>query len=197
MVMAVPLRSITPQRIADGDTFAAHELTTIQGDTVRIPDPDHLVHLQYRRFAGCPICSLHLRSMVTRNDEIVDAGIKEVVVFHSSADDLRRYADDLPFAVVGDPERELYREFGVETAARSLLHPGAWGPELRALGKAVAGIARRRQPAPPLVMQGGPLGLPADVLVAGDGRVLASKYGVHAYDQWSVDELLELARRST
>jgi hypothetical protein len=25
------------------------------------------------------------------------------------------------------------------------------------------------------------------------GRVLACKYGTHAYDQWSVDELLDLA----
>jgi hypothetical protein len=37
------------------------------------------------------------------------------------------------------------------------------------------------------------LGLPADFLVAADGHVLACKYGVHAYDQWSVDDLLQLA----
>jgi hypothetical protein len=36
--------------------------------------------------------------------------------------------------------------------------------------------------------------MPADFLIARDGRVIASKYGNHAYDQWSVDELLELAR---
>jgi len=41
------------------------------------------------------------------------------------------------------------------------------------------------------------LGLPADFLVAQDGRILALKYGVHANDQWSVDELLSLARRGS
>jgi peroxiredoxin len=194
--MAVPLRRGSPQKIAGGDTIGAHELTTIHGDTVRVPDPQHLVHLQFRRFAGCPVCNLHLRSMVKRNGEIVGAGVQEVVVFHSSADDLRRYSDDLPFAVVADPERKLYREFGVEASALSLLHPRVWGPALVGLGKALAATSRRRRPAPPLTPQGGPLGLPADVLIAGDGRVLASKYGVHAYDQWSVDDLLELARRS-
>jgi hypothetical protein len=40
---------------------------------------------------------------------------------------------------------------------------------------------------------GGINGLPADFLIAGDGRVLARKYGAHAYDQWSVDDLLGLA----
>ena len=33
----------------------------------------------------------------------------------------------------------------------------------------------------------------ADLLIAADGNVAAAKYGVHAYGQWSVDELLELA----
>jgi hypothetical protein len=36
------------------------------------------------------------------------------------------------------------------------------------------------------------LGLPADLLIGSDGRVLATKYGSHADDQWSVDELLDL-----
>jgi hypothetical protein len=40
----------------------------------------------------------------------------------------------------------------------------------------------------------GALGLPADFLIATDGRVLACQYGAHADNQWSVDELLALAR---
>ena len=36
------------------------------------------------------------------------------------------------------------------------------------------------------------MGKPADFLIGRDGRVLARKYGVHADDQWSVEELLRL-----
>ncbi|MET4781484.1 hypothetical protein [Glaciihabitans sp. UYNi722] len=32
----------------------------------------------------------------------------------------------------------------------------------------------------------------ADILVNSDGIVVAVKYGAHAGDQWSVDELLEI-----
>jgi hypothetical protein len=53
---------------------------------------------------------------------------------------------------------------------------------------------RRRGHLPPLLPHGGPFGLPADFLIAKDGRVIASKYGNHAFDQWSVDELLALAQ---
>jgi hypothetical protein len=39
------------------------------------------------------------------------------------------------------------------------------------------------------------LGLPTDFLIGTDGWVLALKYGTDAYDQWSVDELLAIARK--
>jgi hypothetical protein len=47
-----------------------------------------------------------------------------------------------------------------------------------------------------LAMTGGPTGLPAEFLIAADGLIKAVKYGRHAYDQWSVDEMLELAKQS-
>ncbi|HTQ22844.1 hypothetical protein [Mycobacterium sp.] len=54
--------------------------------------------------------------------------IVEVVVFHSAADRLRKYQADLPFAVVADPERKLYWEFGVESLLRSLFYADAAAP---------------------------------------------------------------------
>ena len=41
---------------------------------------------------------------------------------------------------------------------------------------------------------GGPLGLPADFMIAPSGWNIAVKYGTDAYDQWSVDELLTLGK---
>jgi len=41
---------------------------------IQVPDGKNLVHLQLRRFAGCPICNTHLRSVVQRKDEITRAG---------------------------------------------------------------------------------------------------------------------------
>ncbi|HLU56625.1 MAG TPA: peroxiredoxin-like family protein [Pseudonocardia sp.] len=169
----------------------ARTLVTVRGDQVPIPAPDRLVHLQFRRFAGCPVCNLHLRSIVQRRAEIEAAGVREVVLFHSSAEALRPYVADLPLDVVADPERTLYREFGVEYGLRSLLDPRGWPTIVRAIAHELRAI-RQGRPAPPVRPEGGRFGLPADYLVAPDGRVLASKHGVHVDDQWSVDELLAL-----
>jgi peroxiredoxin len=176
-----------------GTTVSARTLVTITGADVRVPDPDHLVHLQFRRFAGCPVCNLHLRSIVNRRADIEAAGIREVVVFHSSAEALRPYTADLPLDVVADPGRVLYREFGVERGPRALIDPRGWPGIVRAVARELQAVRRRERPAPPTRPDGGRLGLPADFLIARDGRVLAAKHGVHVNDQWSVNELLALA----
>jgi peroxiredoxin len=168
-------------------------LRDIHDRPVALPEPGWLTHLQFRRFAGCPVCNLHLQSFRRRITELEAALVREVVVFHSPAALLLPHAAALPFSVIGDPERRLYAEFGVEAGARALLDPRAWGPILRAVGHTVAGLIRQPSSYAPIETRSTRLGLPADFLIDADGRVRACHYGVHVDDQWSVDEVLALA----
>lgn len=183
------------RQLHPGAVVAPRELEAVSGAKVSVPDPDHLVHLQLRRFAGCPVCHLHLRSVVRGIEAVEAAGVREVVVFHSTAQDLLPHVHDLPFAVIADPGKTLYLEFGVESSRRSLLDPHVWRTVIRALAATMWSVVRHRARPPSLFPEGGRYGLPADLLIAGDGTVVASKYGVHADDQWTVDELLSLARQ--
>jgi len=184
-------------RLTVGATVAARELVTVSGERVSVPASGALVHLQFRRFAGCPVCNLHLRSFAHCHDELRAAGVREVVVFHAPADDLRRYTADLPFAVIPDPGKALYREFGVEASRRALLDPRAYATIARSIAHTLWEVLRHRRPAPPKSPYGGRWGLPADFLIAGDGRVVDVKYGAHAADHWPVGEVLRLALRGT
>jgi peroxiredoxin len=181
------------RRFAPGDTVAPRELTTIRSERILLPAPDVLTHLQFRRYAGCPICNVHLRSIARRHDEIVSAGIREIAVFHSSAEDMRPHQGALPFSVVADPGKELYAAFGVETSPRAVLHPRAWTTPLRPRAWSVVASGIRAGGLPGPTQGETVLGLPADFLIGPDGLVRAAKYGRHASDQWSVDELLHLA----
>lgn len=175
------------KKLQTGERLAARELTTIRGDRLRVPEPGRLVHLQVRRFAGCPMCTTHLRSLALRREEIAEAGITEVLVFRSTTEALREHYADVPFAVVADPAKQVCSALGVESSLRAPLDPRAW---LAGLLGALRNLPRL--PTLPPRMRGA-LGLPADFLIDGDGTVIACKYGVHAYDQWSVDQLLALA----
>ena len=166
-----------------GSSFERRELPTLSGAVLSIPDPHRLVHLQLRRFAGCPICSLHLREFTRRHEELLAAGVLEVAVFHSSATELRKAQTGLPFAVVPDPDRSLYAELGVGSSPRAVLHPRAWLAAARAL-------ASRASADPSAGAKDGSLGVPGDFLITPGGRIAAMQIGRHADDGWSVDEVL-------
>jgi len=86
--------------------------------------------------------------------------------------------------MVGDPKKVFYKELGVKTSLGFI--------SLKALGAAMRGMAHGHFAL--RFAGGGPLGLPADFLIAPSGQIKAVKYGADAYDQWSVDELLALAK---
>jgi hypothetical protein len=185
---------LKPDRMAVGDVVPTRELTTIRDSRITVPTPDALTHLQLRRYAGCPICNLHLRSVAKRHDEIVAAGIREVVVFHSRAGHMRPHQGQLPFDAIADPQRLLYKEFGVETSLRAVMHPRAWLTPMNPKTYPIVADGLRAGGSPAPRHGDSALGLPADFLITPEGRVRAVKYGRHANDQWSVDELLTLTR---
>ncbi len=124
---------------------------------------------------------MHLQSFATNAQEIAERGIQEVVFFHSTEEALRKYNAQLPFHVVADPDKNHYRAFGVEASLLGVLHPQAiWNGLRGALRKGLG-----------LSLKNGPLGLPADFLIDDSNTIVAAKYGTHAYDQWSLDELFE------
>src|SRR5262249_50790880 len=98
-------------KIKTSDIVSATTLEFLTREPIKLPHPHRLVHLQFRRFVDCPICNTHIAELRGRAREIDAAGIKEVIVFHSSVKSIRSYQKDVPFALVGDPKKALYKEF--------------------------------------------------------------------------------------
>jgi peroxiredoxin len=126
-----------------------------------------------------------MHEFVQRNAELTAAGIEEVAVYHSPSESLLPYQGKFPFAVIADPEKKFYQQFGVGTSVFAILDVRAWPAIIKG---ASASDNLKGDP------EGGALGRPADFLIAPDGKIVASRYGRHAYDQWSVEELLRLAK---
>lgn len=177
-----------PVKLHIGQTLPEMALATIQGQALHWADASTpWVHVQFRRFAGCPICNLHLRTMAQRVDEIRNAGIRSWVVFHSSAQEMLQYQAHLPFACIADPSKQLYRRFGVESHAASVLHPRAMLAGLKGLWE-----SKRMS----LKAENGVFGLPADFLVSAQGKIVALHYGQHADDHWEVEQLLQYVQQN-
>jgi len=167
-----------------GDVFPQLTVMTSKGTLVTIPVAGaRYTYVQFRRFSGCPICNTHIAEFRRSKAQLDAAGIREVLFFHSSQQDVAAFHNDLPFDAVGDRGKRYYRQFGVESSWK-FASPAALRAALASVFRGNFGLK----------ITGGPLGLPAEFLVAPDGRITAAHYGKHAYDQWPVQTLLDLAR---
>ncbi|QBM16036.1 hypothetical protein MARI_01160 [Marinobacter sp. JH2] len=168
-----------------GDTVELADLVNIKGQPVQVPQPGKLVHLQFRRFAGCPICNLHLQSFFKNSSALQENDIHEVVVFHASKERMLENVVDVPFDLIADPTRKLYRNFGVESSWKAILN-------FKMMRGALKGVRKFGMKKPESLEA--ELGLPADFLIDENGKIVALKYGTHADDQWSLNEVIQHAK---
>ena len=54
-----------------GQIIPAIRTGNIHGTEISIPDSNLITHLQFRRFAGCPACNLHLQSFSRRMNRVI------------------------------------------------------------------------------------------------------------------------------
>jgi len=123
-------------------------LESTTGSKIEIPNGKSFVHLQFRRFAGCPVCNLHLQSFATKQRLILDSGIQEIIVFHSSRAVLLKYTSGFPFHLVADPKKQLSNDFGVESSPWAILNPSAFIPIIKGVANSTMEFLRGKRPLP-------------------------------------------------
>ena len=184
-------------KFAVGDIVPVTTFTTFKGEAVSLANSNTpLIHIQFRRYAGCPICDLHLRSIIKRESELTALGVSEIVFFHSTPEELEEHTSYLPFPCIADPTKELYKKFGTEEA-KGFADGLTWhvaGVLPKVIGSAVVDLAKGERKVPSTNPTGGKYQFPADFLVNKEGKILAVKYGTDTADQWSVKELFDIAK---
>lgn len=174
-----------------GEILPPFELETLAHGRLSVPG-SKLLHLQFRRFAGCPVCNVHIRRFAAAHAELGAAGVQTVSLFYSSRETMLGYQHELPHPVVADQERHFFDAFLVERSRSFAVQPRVWAT---AIGGLLSGPSNPFEDA-------APDGLPADFLIAPrDTResepccqIMALHYGASIDDQWSVDEVLRLSK---
>jgi peroxiredoxin len=182
-------------RLSVGDLAPTFRVADVFGTPV---DLDALrgsrVFLSFFRNAACAICNLRVSQLITRHDELSQAGVTVIGVFESSADAIREHVgrQGAPFPIVADPDAHLYELFGVECSedgvATTMELPGT--PVVVAEA-AAAGF--------PLVEEAGSnfLRMPADFLIDADGIVLNAHYAEYVWDHTPLSWVMERASAGT
>jgi len=80
--------------------------------------------LKFYRFATCPVCNLHMHRFIMEHRMVSDAGLTTIVFYHSPADKLADAQDfATPFDLIPDPDKRIFRAYGVERGRRGLVSP--------------------------------------------------------------------------
>jgi peroxiredoxin len=133
------------------------------------------VWLAFFRYATCPMCHLRGKEMMDRFPNWAPPEFQIIGVLHSRPDEVQLGLGRLapPFPLLCDPERRLYKLYGIGRARAAQWANPAWLPRLvRSFGAGYP-LAQLRLPQPTL---------PADFLINEGGRLQAAYYGRHIGD---------------
>lgn len=144
--------------------------------------------LQFHRFATCPACFVSVARFTQRVGDLHDAGVEVMAFFYSNPEELAESFKDLApeFELVGDPDRKIFDDFGVERSHRKFLDPRSVATGVKGWFKG-AGFAPISN-----LTQEDTGGVPADFLIDGEGILRHVHYGRHGADSMTVDDVLEV-----
>lgn len=142
--------------------------------------------LIFLRYYGCPICQLDIREYAESYGAITAAGGQILIVLQSDPEALagQLTPHDLPFDILCDPERALYRQFAIEPAPSML--------KMMSLGAVKKAVRATRRGFRHGAYEGVEEQLPAAFLLDREGTVLWAHYGKDVGD---VPTAEEIARR--
>lgn len=145
------------------------------------------VYLSFMRFAGCPVCNLHVHNLLKHADALKAKNIEVVLVYESSLANLRQYLEDrtYPFTFVADPESTLYNTYHVEKSWSKLMGSMFKGM----LGKVRAGEKLfRKKPA----MDGNMNRMEAEFVIDKNGKLAIAHYATFLGDNIAIEKIVHL-----
>jgi peroxiredoxin len=173
---------MTRSRLRAGDDVPDIALQALDGTRLDCRRPKGPVVVSFTRYAGCPVCQLHVGRMAAAMPEFRARSCGVWMVFQSTperlAEAMARWRPG--FVAVADPAAGLYDAFGVAASATGYVHPRSLLALVRAT---VAGKRHGR-------FEGREFQLPADFVLGPGGRVALAHYGRDVGDDARVEALL-------
>lgn len=155
-----------------------------QGNTVALNNfRGRKVLLAFFRVASCPFCNLRVRELIKNHGELERKGISVIAFFASTAEEIAQYAGEQhpPFPIVPDPQLDLYRKYGIESAYSGMFK--VMVKPLQMLRVMTSGFFNLKS------ISDHPL-IPADFLIQEDHTIYRAYYGKDFGDHLPLEDIL-------
>lgn len=161
-------------------------IDVIRGESFKLSDyrGKHSVALIFLRYAGCPLCQLHISEISRKYPQIAAKDTDVIVFVRSRVNTLVQegYPGGFPFKLVADPDGDFYKLYGVGSGnIKDMLTPNV-------IKKAVKATIRGHKQGK---MEGNQWQLPGDFIVGKDGKLKLAHVGSDIGDNLKSDELMK------
>ncbi len=141
--------------------------------------------LSFYRYAACPLCNLRIHELSGLAPKWKEKGLEMVAIFESPVESIKQYVTgrhDIPYTIIADPDRELYKLYGVE---------GSWTGFMKSMvtrsGDGMRSIIGKGFL--PGKLEGDVSMLPADFLVGPDLTIKEAYYGADIGDHIPIERI--------
>ena len=144
--------------------------------------------LSFFRNAACAICNFRVHQLIERYPEYQQRGLRIIAVFESPRERSLAYVakQDATFPIIADPSAELYSLYGVESSAAKVAATMQM-PETPAVIQQAAAHGFALTPE-----EGSNFDrMPADFLLAHDGRIITAHYADYVMDHMPLARIEE------
>lgn len=111
-------------RLKKGQRAVNFKVKDIFGNEISLADyKGKILLLSFYRYASCPLCNLRVNQLIQHEPIFKKSGMEMLAIFQSPQESIIKYVgkQDAPFPIIADPQRELYKLYGVETSIRGTL----------------------------------------------------------------------------
>jgi len=134
----------TEKKLEAGQRAPAFKAVSVKGKAISLAHAgDKPLLLVFLRYAGCPWCNLTIHRLTLEYPLLAKQGCKVVAFIQSDSDSIRRniyerHEIEPPFPIVADPDREIYKLYGVGRSVsalpKSIIKLPDWVHAVRHLG---------------------------------------------------------------
>lgn len=169
-------------RLRVGDRAPDVVLQSLDGARLNCSSPRIPAVVLFTRYAGCPICQLHVSHIAQAMPEFRARSCGVWMIFQSTQQHLEAaMAEWNPgFSAVADPAAHLYDAFAAGSSMAGFIHPRS----LLAVVRAIRAGKRHGR------FEGREMQMPAGFVLESSGRLAFARYGRHVGDDAPIVELL-------
>ena len=104
-------------KLKEGNQAKHFRLEDISGKTISLDDyKERKLLLSFYRYASCPLCNLRVSELSQNYDRLSKQGLHIISFFQSPKESMMKYVgrQNAPFPIIADPERMVYKQYGIE-----------------------------------------------------------------------------------